>query len=225
MSKPTRNRTTIPSLTPKQKKLLDFIQEFTAREGYSPSQREIARHFGFRSVGTVQRYKANLEKNGLIQSNSRARGLTVVPRERGGGNPAPQSVPTGVDLPVLGQVAAGRPIERMEHEKSLEVPVSLLPRGRQASDCFVLKVSGTSMIDYAVLDGDYVILRRATAADHGQIVVASVDGGATLKRFVRKKDAIELHPGNDAFPVLKVDPEADFRIEGILVGVIRRVMP
>ena len=194
-------------LTPKQKQILDFIEDHLAREGYPPSQREIARAFGFRSLGTVQNYLVRLEREGLLarQWNAR-RGLRPL---------RAQSV--GTELPLAGIVAAGRPIEAVETPDSIEVPASMVGGGEN----FVLRVQGDSMIGDGILDGDFVVVRKQREAENGQTVVALVNYEATVKRLVRRNGRIELHPANPVMKPILVDTDADLRIEGVVVGVIR----
>lgn len=194
-------------LTPKQQKILDFIRSFAERQGYPPSQQEIADAFGFRSLGTVQNYLVRLEREGVLRKEWNARrGMRVLPPER----PA-------TELPLAGRVAAGKPIEAIEHPDTIDVPASMLGDGKN----FVLRVSGDSMIGDGILDGDYVVVRKQAAAENGQVVVATVGNEATVKRFHRRNGRIELQPANPAMaPILVEDPEL-FRIEGVVVGVIR----
>ena len=195
------------TLTPKQKKILDFIEAFTAREGFPPAQQEIARAFSFRSLGTVQNYLVRLEREGFLTKPWNARrGLQVL---------RPQS--SGCELPLAGLVAAGKPIEAVETPDSIEVPASMLGAGHN----FVLRVQGESMIGDGILDGDYVVVRKQAQADNGQTVVALIRGEATVKRFYRKGRHIELHPANPAMAPIRVEDEESFRIEGVVVGVIR----
>ncbi|MCC7440005.1 MAG: transcriptional repressor LexA [Bdellovibrionales bacterium] len=241
-------------LTPKQKKLLEFISDYQEREGLAPSQQEIARHFGFRSLGTVQNYLVRLERQGLLQKSPNAhRGMKVLPstttsdgqeqieREAGGTQAARPSAwafsePSVVELPLAGRVAAGRPIEAIERQETMEIPASLLGRtpmgsdGQPTMDHLVLKVQGDSMIEDGILDGDFVIVRKQTSAHNGQTVVALVNNEATIKRFYRKGSRVELHAANPNYEPILVESLTegavgvpDFRIEGILVGVIRRV--
>jgi repressor LexA len=238
-----------PMLTPKQKKILDFIEAHLKRKGYAPSQQEIARHFRFKSLGTVQNYLVRLERNGFIQKTWNARrSLEPVKTAQDSGGTAshqessaqrsdsspPQrparssrlhEVQSGsVPLPLLGKVAAGKPIEAIESGEPIDVPASLLSPGAKH---FVLKVSGNSMIEDGILDGDFVVIREQDTASNGQTVVALVGNEATIKRFYQKRDRIELHPANPAFEPLVLsnlnDSARDFQIEGILVGLIRRV--
>lgn len=194
-------------LTLKQKKILDYIEAFTTREGYQPSQQEIAQAFGFSSLGTVQNYLVRLEREGLIARTWNARrGMKVLrPRQN------------GLELPLAGRVAAGRPIEAIETPDTIEVPSSMLGSGEN----FVLKVEGDSMVGDGILDGDYVVVRKHSSAENGQTVVALINGEATVKRFYRKGATVELHPANPTMHPLIVSSEQSFRIEGVVVGVIR----
>lgn len=199
---------TTPSLTPKQQSVLSFIQEYSAAHGYAPTQQEIAERFGFRSLGTVQNYLVRLEQHGLLRRSwNGKRSLEVV-------QPEP---PASLELPLLGYVAAGRPIEAVVTDDVLEVPPSMLGRGEN----FVLRVKGDSMVEDGILDGDYVVVVRQETAHNGQTVVALVDGEATVKRFHRFAERIELHPANSAMEPIPVTPEQQFHIEGVVVGVIR----
>ena len=196
-------------MTPKQKKILDFIHAYLQREGYPPAQQEIARAFGFRSLGTVQNYLVRLEREGLLAREWNARRSL-----------RPAAPPRGsVELPLAGRVAAGRPIEAVETSDTLEVPAAMVGSGEH----FVLRVVGDSMIDDGILDGDYVVVRKQPVAETGQTVVALLDGEATVKRLQRRGAAIELHPANPAMTPIAVPPGADFRIEGVVVGVIRHL--
>jgi len=197
-------------LTPKQKRILEFITSFTDREGYPPSQQEIARAFGFRSLGTVQNYLVRLEREGSLARDWNARrGMRVL---------QPQA--SEIELPLAGTVAAGKPIEAIETPDSIEVPRSMIGSGEN----FVLRVQGDSMIGDGILDGDYVVVRKQSAAEQGQTVVALIRGEATVKRFYRKGSTIELHPANPAMQPLIVADEESFRIEGVVVGVIRHCL-
>lgn len=194
-------------LTPKQKKIFDYIASYSDKHGYPPSQQEIARAFGFRSLGTVQNYIVRLIREGVLTKDWNARhGLRII---------KPQS--NAVELPLLGQVAAGKPIEAISTPDSIEVPPSMVGNGEN----FVLRVKGDSMIGDGILDGDYVVVCKQSQADSGQTVVALIDGAATVKRLVRRGQAIELHPANPAMTPIQVAESEDFSIEGVVVGVIR----
>ncbi|HTL12947.1 MAG TPA: transcriptional repressor LexA [Bdellovibrionota bacterium] len=242
-------------LTPKQKKLLEFISSYQERKGYAPSQHEIARHFGFSSLGTVQNYLVRLERQGLLQKSPNAhRGMKVLsPTTTHGegsvdetteqmaemeenGSADSRSFPSVIELPLVGKVAAGRPIEAVQRQETLEVPLSLLGRTQLGADGLptvehmVLKIQGDSMIEDGILDGDFVIVRKQGTAHNGQTVVALVNNEATIKRFYRKGPRVELHAANPNYDPILVESLTegsvgipDFRIEGVLVGVIRRV--
>lgn len=197
-------------LTPKQKKILDFIQSFADREGYPPSQQEIADSFGFRSLGTVQNYLVRLEREGLLARDWNARrGLRVIRPKR-----------NAMELPLVGTVAAGKPIEAIEIPDTIEVPASMVGAGEN----FVLRVKGDSMVGDGILDGDYVVVRKQATADSGQTVVALIRGEATVKRLLHKGRRIELHPANPAMAPIVLEDEESFRIEGVVVGVIRHCL-
>lgn len=195
-------------LTPKQKQVLEFIQGYAEARGYPPTQQEIAAQFGFRSLGTVQNYLVRLEQHGLLRRSWNAKRAIEVVR--------PKQAET-LELPLLGYVAAGRPIEAVTTDDVLEVPPSMVSGGEN----FVLRIKGDSMVEDGILDGDYVVVRRQQTASNGQTVVALVDGDATVKRFQRRGDCIELHPANAAMQPIQVSPEQELWIEGIVVGVIR----
>jgi len=203
------------SLTPKQKRVLDFISEFTDREGYRPSQSEIAKGLGFKSLGTIQNYLVRLERGGFLTRTPNAR--------RGVEIPAPQHS-LSVPLPLLGKVAAGRPIESEQTGEHIDVPSLFLKPGQ---DHYVLKVSGQSMIEDGILDGDYVIIRSQKDAQNGETVVALINHAATIKKYFKTAQGIELHPANPSYQPLVLsrsdlrDGKVDFEISGLLAGLIR----
>lgn len=200
------------SLTPKQKLILDFILKSTEKNGYAPSQNEIAEHFGFSSLGTVQNYLVRLQRQGVLSKTWNGKrtlqALTPPPNEE------------GLELPLLGRVAAGKPIEAITVGETIEIP----PMMKTGGDLFALKVQGQSMIEDGILDGDYVVIRKQATAVNGQTVVATLNNEATIKRFYKKNPQIELHPANSQMkPIIVSESEkSQFRIEGVLVGVIRQ---
>lgn len=201
-------------LTPKQKQVLDFILEYLTKYSYSPSQKEIADHFGFKSLGTVQNYLVRLERQGILRKPWNAKRAMEVARVE-------QSRPA-VPLPLLGRVAAGRPIEAIENHETIDVPASMIKGGEN----FVLKVTGDSMIDEGILQGDFVVIRKQAQAQNGQTVVALIGNEATIKKYYRKGGKVELHPANPAYQPLIIESLVDsteFKIAGVLVGVIRRL--
>lgn len=200
-------------LTPKQKDFLDYLASYATENGYAPSQQEMAKHFGFSSLGTVQNYLVRLEGLGLIKKSWNARhGIEVVQEK---------TAATITELPLVGLVAAGAPIESLDVQESVEVPSSLLRRGEH----FVLRVKGDSMVDEGIMENDLAIIRKQTNATNGQTVVALIDNAATIKKYFRFRDRVELHPANPRYQPIVVNGEGtrDFRIEGILVGLIRKL--
>lgn len=197
------------SLTPKQKRVLDFIETFSKNHGYAPSQQEIAGAFGFRSLGTVQNYLVRLQASGHLQQRSwNAKRSLQVSRPATAAN----------EVPLVGRVAAGRPIEAVASQDTLEVPPWMLGAG----ETFALRVVGDSMVGDGILDGDYVVVRRQAAAENGQTVVAVLDGEATVKRFHRVKEGFELRAANPAFSTIEVRGDRLFELVGVVVGVLRR---
>lgn len=194
-------------LTPKQKNVLEFLQRFIQENGYSPSYQEIADAFGLSSRSTAQKYVERLRDAGYLETDSSSKRSVSVKQ-------------SGIHLPLLGKVAAGLPIEYHIHQEFVEVPSSFLSIDK---DHFCLVVSGDSMIQAGIMDGDYAVIRKQDQAPDGAIVVASVDGSATLKKLVRKKGRVELHAANPKYAPLVIMPPAQLRIEGILTGVLRNL--
>ena len=201
-------------LSPKLKKFLDFINRFTLIHGQSPSYEEIMGNLGFGSLGTVNWYVKTLVDQGHLhraKGPNGKRALTVAQKEL----PAT----TTACLPLLGLIAAGEPIEAIENPEMVDVPPSLLHPNN-----YVLQVKGDSMIDENIHDGDYIVARKAKTARSGQIVVALVNGEATLKCYVPKKNRVELHPRNSSFPIIKIDSQDDFHINGVLLYSFRNYL-
>ena len=193
------------NLTKRQKEILDFIRKYREEQGISPTQREIRETFHLSSFGTVQKHLKRLEEKGALSREwNRSRG--IAPRE--------ETVARGV--PLLGLVAAGRPIEPFPNEESIEVPATLLGKG----DHFVLRVRGESMVEDGILDGDYVVVAKRAKAESGQTVVALVRGEATLKRYYSEGARVRLQPANSAMRPLTVDAR-DVTIQGVVTGLIR----
>jgi repressor LexA len=194
-------------LTPKQKNVLEFLQRFMQENGYAPSYQEIANEFGLSSRSTAQKYVERLREAGFLDSEANGkRSLTLKQ--------------SGCHIPLLGRVAAGKPIEYHMHQEFVEVPSSFL---RVDAEHFCLVVQGDSMINAGILDGDYAVIRRQDHADNGTVVVASVDGQATLKTIFKKKSGVDLHAANPKYDPLVVNPPAQLRIEGVLTGVLRNL--
>jgi repressor LexA len=199
-------------LTKRQKQILDFLERFLEDNGYPPSFEEIAEHFGYASLATVHEHLENLRVKGYIRKSYNAsRSIELVESGAAAG---------AVELPLLGRVAAGVPIEAIEDRETIAVPENLLRRGGQH---YVLRVVGDSMIEEQIRDGDYVIVSARPTAQNGEMVVALVEEeSATVKKFYREADGrIRLQPANASMPPMFFAAR-DVRVQGIVVGVIRR---
>lgn len=206
------------AITKKQKEVFDYICEYTRNNGYAPTQREIKDHFGFKSFGSVQAYLKYLVSAGYLETDWNARrGITLAAEE-----PAKASKAIAADveeIPWLGNVAAGIPIEAIENpSETIQVPRSMVSKG---GNYFALSVQGDSMIEAGILEGDVIVCRHQTNADNGQVIVAVVDGEATVKTLNKQKKGIELIPANSRMRPFMIEPDQDFRIAGILVGLMR----
>lgn len=190
-------------------KILAFIQAFTRDHGFPPTIREIGEAFRITSTNGVRYYLNLLEKGGHLKRNSRI--------SRGIGPIVPLAAP---GIPILGRVAAGKPILAEEnHEGSLATEEIFGDR----RGLFALKVRGDSMVDAGILAGDYVIVRQQEHANAGEIVVALVGDEATVKYFRPREDSVELVPANPKYEPIVVAEESDFRILGTVRGVIRTI--
>lgn len=195
-------------LTDKQKNFLKYISQYMEEWGQPPSFDEICTHFGFKSYNTITTYLKTLERKGYIRlpEKNQKRAMEIV-----------SPVETRrFELPLLGRVAGGRPIEAIEDPDVIEIPPSMIGNG----DHFVLRVRGNSMEDDGILDGDFVVIRRQKTAENGEAVVALVDNEATLKRYYKQKDHVELRPAHKGMESILVK-EGDLRLEGRVVGVLR----
>jgi len=199
-----------PMLTKRQKELVDYLDAYILKSGYAPTLEEIGQHFGLSSLATIHKHLTNLERKGMIRRKwNRSRALEVVPQQRRA---------TAIELPLVGRVAAGVPIEPIEHSDTISVPEELVGRG----DTFVLRVKGTSMVDEGILDGDFVVVQSRDQADNGDMVVALVRGEATVKRFYREKAGmIRLQPANEAMAPIMVRA-GDVEIRGVVTAVMRK---
>jgi repressor LexA len=194
------------ALTKKQKEVLDYITEYVRENEFSPTQKEIQEHFGFKSLGSVQDYIKYLTNGGYLVNDSHSvRGLM------------PSTVQQNTEeIPLLGSIAAGVPIEAIENTDMISVPTHMLGRGKY----YALRVKGESMIDEGILSGDIAIIKHQNQADNGQIVVAVLDNETTLKKYFKRSKQIELHPANKTMkPIIVKDKECEIR--GLLVGLLR----
>lgn len=252
-------------LTPKEKSVLEFLEVYARLHGFAPTYQEICRHFGFASFNSAQRYLKQLESKGYIslgganqkraisllrsasayQDEIEDRNMSDVGEET---NP---SNPEAFQIPMLGRVAAGAPLEAYENDEYIDVPASLVKRPDRT---FALRVQGQSMIEDGIFDGDVILVQRQNQAENGEIVVAVVRGEhgpeeATVKRYFQKKkpsarnadeasdesprswaganqrssmsDMIELRPANSTMKSFWYSP-GDVQIRGVVVGLIRK---
>ncbi len=197
-------------LTKRQKEILDFLTEFIHREGYSPSLEEIAAHFRFASLNAVFKHLEALAQRGYLHRDpNRARSIELARDGSAGAR----------TVPLMGYIAAGRPIEAVAVQETLTVPEDLLP-GR--GNYFILRVQGDSMIEEHIADGDYVIVESREQSDDGQTVVALLDGeNVTLKKLYRDGDRIRLQPANQSLSPILVDGSR-VKVQGVVVGVMRK---
>lgn len=202
------------TLYPKERQLLDFITQFIQRYGYAPTLREMGNALGISSVATVHEHIDRLRQKGFVRKlDGTARGIEIVKENFRSG-----SDESAVELPILGFIAAGAPLEPYTDPSSyLAVAPTMISNNKPN---YVLQVKGTSMIDDGILDGDYVVIQHQQDAQNGDIVVALLPNGlATLKRIYFEKDRIKLMPANSSMsPIFTTH----VKIQGRVVGVIRK---
>ncbi len=199
-------------LTKRQREIMDYLGAYIEEKQYAPSFEEIAQHFSFSSLATVHEHLTNLEQKGFIRrSHNESRSIEIVPE------PGHASA---TELPLLGQVAAGVPIEAVTTQETIAVPDDLIPR---RGSSYVLRVRGDSMIDEHIQDGDFVVVNSRNTAENGEMVIALIDGtSATVKKFYREPGGwIRLQPANENVPPIRVQ-EDQMLVQGIVVGVIRK---
>lgn len=198
------------TLTKRQKEIFDYIDESIRERGYAPTLEEMGARFDLRSMATVHKHLSNLESKGLIRRKwNHSRAIEVIDDRRR---------TRSLRLPLLGRVAAGHPIEALEGSDSIEVPEGLVRK----RDSYALRVSGDSMIDEGILDGDVIVVEERPSPDNGDVVVASIDGQTTVKRFYREKDgSVRLQPANPQFKPIVVHDGA-LEIRGAVVGLLRQ---
>ncbi len=193
------------SLTSNQKKILDFIGRHIEKSGTPPTYEVIAKNFGYSGKSSVQHYIEVLIEKGYLTKEKYLSQTLSLQRESN-------------LIPLLGKVAAGKPIENRKFGERIEVPRVML-KGLGAF--FALQVVGESMIGEGILDGDYVVIKEQANANNGEIIVAEVDDEATIKRFYKKRSHIELHSANPNFKPIIIAENIAFRIAGIFCGLIR----
>lgn len=199
-------------ITERQKEVLDFISSFATENSYPPTVRDISEHFGI-SLRAVQDHILALQKKGfLTQSQKRARSIRVLDE----GNNLKEKGPFIGKVPVLGTVAAGKPLLS---EENLDGYVNLTePFVRPGKEYFALRVRGESMINAGILDGDLAVIEQSSTAIDGQIIVAVIEDAITLKRYYKETGRIRLQPENPNFTAIYC---TDVRIVGILSNIVR----
>ncbi|MBN8445992.1 MAG: transcriptional repressor LexA [Gammaproteobacteria bacterium] len=203
-------------LTPRQAEILQLLKDYQAESGMPPTRAEIALQLGFKSANAAEEHLKALAKKGFIEMlPGTSRGIRLIedPEDEAANEPEIQG------LPLIGRVAAGMPILATQHvEQYFQLDANLF---HPAAD-FLLKVSGMSMKDIGIMDGDLLAVHKTTEARQGEVIVARVDEEVTVKRFRRDGQFVYLHPENGDFQVIKVDlTQQFFAIEGLAVGVIR----
>jgi repressor LexA len=197
-------------LTKRQREILDYLNDFIQQHGYAPSLEEIGRRFGLSSLATVHKHLTNLQEKGFIKRAwNRSRSVELVSSRLGG---------RALELPLLGYVAAGVPIEAVVGSETIAVPEDLVGK----RDTYVLRVKGDSMIDEQIRNGDYVIVEDRSTAENGEMVIALLNGSdVTLKKLYREHGHIRLQPANPAMQPIIVQAD-QVQIQGVVIGVMRR---
>jgi repressor LexA len=197
-------------VTPRQREIYDYLCRYIDANGQAPTIAEIGDHFQLSSPASVHYLLSELEREGMIRRIPNARrGVEVVRKE---------SAQRESEIPLLGVVAAGRPIEAVLSNETISVPADMLGRGRT----FALRVRGDSMIEDQICDGDFIVVESGPTADNGQTVVALVDGSeATVKRLYKEPSRVRLEPANPNYDPIFLEPER-LTIQGVVKGVIRK---
>ena len=199
-------------LTKRQRQILDYLNSYSAEHGYAPSFEEIAEQFNYNSLATVHEHLTNIERKGYIKRTyNESRAIEILPSD---------VISRAVELPLLGAVAAGAPLEAMTTDETVSVPEDFV---RRSGNHYALRVRGQSMIEDQIRDGDFVVVHDRQSADNGDMVIAMLDGGgATVKRYYRERDGrIRLQPSNEQMAPIYVR-EDEMQVRGIVVGVLRR---
>lgn len=195
------------TLTERQQAVLAFLEKYIARQGYPPSEREIAKGLGTKWTRGVQLHLAALEERGLIRRGKGARAIELT---------GPAQEQRG--LPILGRVAAGKPVLAEENR------IGMLPLDKSRypwKDAFLLKVKGDSMKEAGILEGDHLLVKPQSDADSGEIVVALIGEETTVKRLVKDQKGVSLRPENPAYASIPVKPQDGMKILGKVIGVFR----
>jgi repressor LexA len=198
------------TLTKRQKQMVDYLENYIEEHGYAPTLAEVGEYFGLSSLATVHKHLRNLEIKGFIRRmHNHSRALEIAGKSNGR--------PAARELPLLGQVAAGAPIDAIEGNDTISVPEQFVRR----DNTFCLRVKGESMVDEGIRDGDYIIVEGRDAANQGETVVALIGDEATVKKYYRETDGrIRLQPANPSMEPIFV-PENGLQIRGVVVGLMR----
>jgi repressor LexA len=199
-------------LTKRQREILNYLGSYAEEHGYAPSFEEIAAQFNYNSLATVHEHLSNLERKGYIKrAYNESRSIEILPSD---------VFPRAIELPLLGAVAAGMPIEALSVNETVVVPDDFV---RRTGNHYVLRVRGNSMIEEQIRDGDFVVVHERRSADNGEMVIALMNNAsATVKKYYRERDGrIRLQPANETMEPIYVH-ENDITIQGIVVGVLRR---
>lgn len=194
-------------LSKKQKDILDFIKKYQAKHKYTPSLEEMKKHFKLASVSTVHFHIKKLQVKGFLsRGENQPRSILIFESER------------MVNIPLLGKIAAGQPIEAIAEKETIAIPKSKLPN---YGSFYALKVSGNSMVEENINDGDIVLIKQQNTAENGQKVVALIDDNdVTLKQFFKEKNAIRLQPANKNMEPIIIKPGRNLKIQGVIIEVI-----
>ncbi len=196
------------NLTPQKKKILDFVNVYSAKNGFSPSMEEIRKKLKLHSVSTIHQHIEELKEAGYLEKlGNRARAISIPKRE------------SLIRIPLLGIIAAGQPIEAIQHRESIAVSENKIPKG---SEVYALRVQGNSMVDENIHNGDTILVKKQNTAENGEKVVALINGSdATLKTFYKEKGQIRLQPANKNYQAIMVREGQDFSLQGVLLDIIK----
>jgi len=218
-SQPTRTgRHAAMDLTKRQQEIFDFIRKYSAKYGYPPTVRDIGKAVGLASSSTVHAHLANLEKIGLLRRDpSKPRAIELLDRAVGSAVDSVRGMVRAEGLPLLGSVAAGRPVLA---EENIEEYVSVPEIAGGSDGEYLLRIRGDSMKDAGILEGDYVVVHPQDTASDGEVVVALLGEEATVKRFFREADHVRLQPENDTMEPIR---SKEVKVLGRVVGLLRKV--
>jgi repressor LexA len=199
------------TLTKRQKELLDFIEYYSDENGYAPTLREICDRFGLSSVATAHKHLSRLIEKGYISRTPNvSRALETTPLDAG--------TISSEEIPMMGYIAAGKPIEAVQGSDTISIPASMLGK----NETYVLQVKGNSMIDEQIRDGDFVVIEQRSHAENGETVVALINGEeTTLKKYYREGEKIRLQPANPEMEPIFVD-EDNLSIQGVVIAILRK---